>query len=283
MLSRLAVSGYRLRDTYDITSYLSLEAMDSLLPYLDMDLSEFISGLPSMEWHPSGRTMSFSNDMYLSMAEASGMRIPKASRPTVASINEAADILGIDVYDLIRMNSMPDDGIRKQKASFGPLSMRGVAMLFILSRTIADYMPLDERELSKRYGRTGGWDMTIIKLNSILRWLSLSYLDFLRIMDPNATEIDIRPSEDGCDPVLERDDITYAIREAYRRSGISLSRSADILDTDTKHMRRQFHRDGYRTMLLSTVSRLAYPLGWGMEEAFREALRVKAAGSDASC
>ena len=36
-------------------------------------------------------------------------------------------------------------------------------------------------------------------------------------------------------------------------------------------MRRQFHRDGYRTMLLSTVSRLAYPLGWGMEEAFREA------------
>ena len=83
MLSRLAVSGYRLRDTYDITSYLSLEAMDSLLPYLDMDLSEFISGLPSMEWHPSGRTMSFSNDMYLSMAESSGMRIPKASRPTV--------------------------------------------------------------------------------------------------------------------------------------------------------------------------------------------------------
>ena len=48
-------------------------------------------------------------------------------------------------------------------------------------------------------------------------------------------------------------------------------------------MRRQFHRDGYRTMLLSTVSRLAYPLGWGMEEAFREALRVKSAGSDASC
>ena len=71
------------------------------------------------------------------------------------------------------MNSIPDDGIRKQKASFGPLSMRGVAMLFILSRTIADYMSLDERELSKRYGRTGGWDMTIIKLNSILRWLSL--------------------------------------------------------------------------------------------------------------
>ena len=56
MLSRLAVSGYRLRDTYDITSYLSLEAMDSLLPYLDMDLSEFISGLPSMEWHPSGNS-----------------------------------------------------------------------------------------------------------------------------------------------------------------------------------------------------------------------------------
>ena len=129
MLSRLAVSGYRLRDTYDITSYLSLEAMDSLLPYLDMDLSEFISGLPSMQWHPSGRTMSFSNDIYLSMAESSGMRIPKASRPTVASINEAADMLGISVSELIAMNSIPDDGIRIQKASFGPLSMRGVAML----------------------------------------------------------------------------------------------------------------------------------------------------------
>ena len=48
-------------------------------------------------------------------------------------------------------------------------------------------------------------------------------------------------------------------------------------------MRRQFHRDGYRTMLLSTVSRLAYPLGGGMEEAFREALRVKSAESGASC
>ena len=217
-----------------------VSAIDRTASFLDMDLTDFISGLDGFEWKPEGRHMKFSQELYSSIPGTKA-----ATRPALISLQNAADGLGISLEEFIDRCSVPDDGIRKTRVSFGPLPMRTVAVL---------------------YSACGGWDISLIKLNEVLDAISMSYDDFLSLADSD--EIEVRPSI-GDIHRFTRDDITAVIRTAYRDDGISISKAAYILDTDANHVRKLLHRDGLRTIALSTISRLAYPLGWDIAEVFR--------------
>ena len=259
VLKHISITGYRMRPVHDILSRSFVSAIDRTASFLDMDLTDFISGLDGFEWKPEGRHMKFSQELYSSIPGTKA-----ATRPALISLQNAADGLGISLEEFIDRCSVPDDGIRKTRVSFGPLPMRTVAVLFIAFRCIDSCY--DMRDLRTDYSAYGGWDISLIKLNEVLDAISMSYDDFLSLADSD--EIEVRPST-GHIQRFTRDDITAAIRAAYRDAGISISKAAYILDTDVNHVRKMLHRDGIRTIALSTISRLAYPLGWDVPEVFR--------------
>ena len=248
-----------MRPVHDILSRSFVSAIDRTASFLDMDLTDFISGLDGFEWKPEGRHMKFSQELYSSIP-----RTKAATRPALISLQNAADGLGISLEEFIDRCSVTDDGIRKTRVSFGPLPMRTVAVLFIAFRCIDSCY--DMRDLRTDYSAYGGWDISLIKLNEVLDAISMSYDDFLSLADSD--EIEVRPSA-GDIHRFTRDDITAVIRSAYREAGITISKAAYILDTDVNHVRKLLHRDGLRTIALSTISRLAYPLGWDVPEVFR--------------
>ena len=268
MLKRISITGYRMRPVHDILSRSFVSAIDRTASFLDMDLTDFINGLDGFEWKPEGRHMKFSQELYSSILAANGMKA--ISRPTLVSLMNSADLLGMTAEELIRGCSVPDDGIRKTRVSFGPLPMRAVAVLFTAFRCIDSCY--DMRDLRTDYSACGGWDISLIKLNEVLDAISMSYDDFLSLADSD--EIEVRPSI-GDMHRFTRDDITAAIRSAYRDAGISISKAAYILDADVNHVRKMLHRDGLRTIALSTISRLAYPLGWDVPEVFRRVADTK--------
>ena len=265
VLKHISITGYRMRPVHDILSRSFVSAIDRTASFLDMDLTDFISGLDGFEWKPEGRHMKFSQELYSSIPGTKA-----ATRPALISLQNAADGLGISIKEFIERCSVPDDGIRKTRVSFGPLPMRTVAVLFIAFRCIDSCY--DMRDLRTDYSAYGGWDISLIKLNEVLDAISMSYDDFLSLADSD--EIEVRPSI-GDIHRFTRDDITAAIRAAYRDAGISISKSAYILDTDVNHVRKMLHRDGIRTIALSTISRLAYPLGWDVPEVFRRVADTK--------
>ena len=268
MIKHISITGYRMRPAEDIMSRSFVSAIDRTASFLDMDLTDFISGLDGFEWKPEGRHMKFSQELYSSILAANGMKA--ISRPTLVSLMNSADLLGMTAEELIRGCSVPDDGIRKTRVSFGPLPMRTVAVLFTAFRCIDSCY--DMRDLRTDYSAYGGWDISLIKLNEVLDAISMSYDDFLSLADSD--EIEVRPSI-GDMHRFTRDDITAAIRSAYRDAGISISKAAYILDADVNHVRKMLHRDGLRTIALSTISRLAYPLGWDVPEVFRRVADTK--------
>ena len=265
MLKRISITGYRMRPANDILSRSFVSAIDRTASFLDMDLTDFISGLDGFEWKPEGRHMKFSQELYSSIPGTKA-----ATRPALISLQNAADGLGISLGEFIERCSVPDDGIRKTRVSFGPLPMRTVAVLFIAFRCIDSCY--DMRDLRTDYSAYGGWDISLIKLNEVLDAISMSYDDFLSLADSD--EIEVRPSI-GDIHRFTRDDITAAIRSAYREAGISISKAAYILDADVNHVRKMLHRDGIRSIALSTISRLAYPLGWDIAEVFRRVADTK--------
>ena len=265
VLKHISITGYRMRPANDILSRSFVSAIDRTASFLDMDLTDFISGLDGFEWKPEGRHMKFSQELYSSIPGTKA-----ATRPALISLQNAADGLGISLEEFIDRCSVPDDGIRKTKISFGPLPMRTVAMLFTAFRCIDSCY--DMRDLRTDYSAYGGWDISLIKLNEVLDAISMSYDDFLSLADSD--EIEVKPSI-GHIHRFTRDDITAAIRSAYRDAGISISKAAYILDADVNHVRKMLHRDGLRTIALSTISRLAYPLGWDVSEVFRRVADTK--------
>ena len=265
VLKHISITGYRMRPVHDILSRSFVSAIDRTASFLDMDLTDFISGLDGFEWKPEGRHMKFSQELYSFIPGTKA-----ATRPALISLQNAADGLGISLEEFIDRCSVPDDGIRKTRVSFGPLPMRTVAVLFIAFRCIDSCY--DMRDLRTDYSAYGGWDISLIKLNEVLDAISMSYDDFLSLADSD--EIEVRPSA-GDIHRFTRDDITAVIRSAYREAGISISKAAHILDTDVNHVRKMLHRDGLRTIALSTISRLAYPLGWDVPEVFRRVADTK--------
>ena len=265
VLKHISITGYRMRPVHDILSRSFVSAIDRTASFLDMDLTDFISGLDSFEWKPEGRHMKFSQELYSSIPGTKA-----ATRPALISLQNAADGLGISLEEFIDRCSVPDDGIRKTRVSFGPLPMRTVAVLFIAFRCIDSCY--DMRDLRTDYSAYGGWDISLIKLNEVLDAISMSYDDFLSLADSD--EIEVKPSI-GHIHRFTRDDITAAIRAAYKEAGITISKAAYILDTDVNHVRKLLHRDGLRTIALSTISRLAYPLGWDVPEVFRRVADTK--------
>ena len=265
VLKHISITGYRMRPVHDILSRSFVSAIDRTASFLDMDLTDFISGLDGFEWKPEGRHMKFSQELYSSIP-----RTKAATRPALISLQNAADGLGISLEEFIDRCSVPDDGIRKTRVSFGPLPMRTVAVLFIAFRCIDSCY--DMRDLRTDYSAYGGWDISLIKLNEVLDAISMSYDDFLSLADSD--EIEVRPSA-GDIHRFTRDDITAVIRSAYREAGISISKAAYILDADVNHVRKMLHRDGIRSIALSTISRLAYPLGWDIAEVFRRVADTK--------
>ena len=265
VLKHISITGYRMRPVHDILSRSFVSAIDRTASFLDMDLTDFISGLDGFEWKPEGRHMKFSQELYSSIPGTKA-----ATRPALISLQNAADGLGISIKEFIERCSVPDDGIRKTRVSFGPLPMRTVAVLFTAFRCIDSCY--DMRDLRTDYSACGGWDISLIKLNEVLDAISMSYDDFLSLADSD--EIEVRPSI-GDIYRFTRDDITAVIRSAYRKAGISISKAAYILDTDVNHVRKLLHRDGLRTIALSTISRLAYPLGWDVSEVFRRVADTK--------
>lgn len=259
VLKHISITGYRMRPVHDILSRSFVSAIDRTASFLDMDLTDFINGLDGFEWKPEGRHMKFSQELYSSIPGTKA-----ATRPALISLQNAADGLGISLEEFIDRCSVPDDGIRKTRVSFGPLPMRTVAVLFIAFRCIDSCY--DMRDLRTDYSAYGGWDISLIKLNEVLDAISMSYDDFLSLADSD--EIEVRPSA-GDIHRFTRDDITAVIRSAYREAGITISKAAYILDADVNHVRKMLHRDGIRTIALSTISRLAYPLGWDVPEVFR--------------
>ena len=143
-------------------------------------------------------------------------------------------------------------------------------MLFIAFRCIDSCY--DMGDLRTDYSAYGGWDLYLIKLNEVLDTLSLSYDDFFNLADKD--EIVLSPSI-GDMQRFTRDDITAVIRSAYKEAGITISKVAYILDADVNHVRKMLHRDGIRSIALSTISRLAYPLGWDVPEVFRRVADTK--------
>ena len=265
VLKHISITGYRMRPVHDILSHSFVSAIDRTASFLDMDLIGFISGLDGFEWKPEGRHMKFSQELYSSIPGTKA-----ATRPALISLQNAADGLGISLEEFIDRCSVPDDGIRKTRVSFGPLPMRTVAVLFIAFRCIDSCY--DMRDLRTDYSACGGWDISLIKLNEVLDAISMSYDDFLSLADSD--EIEVRPSI-GHIHRFTRDDITAAIRSAYKEAGITISKAAYILDADVNHVRKMLHRDGLRTIALSTISRLAYPLGWDVPEVFRRVADTK--------
>ena len=265
VLKHISITGYRMRPVHDILSRSFVSAIDRTASFLDMDLIGFISGLDGFEWKPEGRHMKFSQELYSSIPGTKA-----ATRPALISLQNAADGLGISLEEFIERCSVPDDGIRKTRVSFGPLPMRTVAVLFIAFRCIDSCY--DMRDLRTDYSACGGWDISLIKLNEVLDAISMSYDDFLSLADSD--EIEVRPSI-GHIHRFTRDDITAAIRSAYKEAGITISKAAYILDADVNHVRKMLHRDGLRTIALSTISRLAYPLGWDVPEVFRRVADTK--------
>ena len=265
VLKHISITGYRMRPVHDILSRSFVSAIDRTASFLDMDLTDFISGLDGFEWKPEGRHMKFSQELYSSIPGTKA-----ATRPALISLQNAADGLGISLEEFIDRCSVPDDGIRKTRVSFGPLPMRTVAVLFIAFRCIDSCY--DMRDLRTDYSACGGWDISLIKLNEVLDAISMSYDDFLSLADSD--EIEVRPSI-GHIHRFTRDDITAVIRSAYKEAGITISKAAYILDTDANHVRKLLHRDGLRTIALSTISRLAYPLGWDIAEVFRRVADTK--------
>ena len=265
VLKHISITGYRMRPVHDILSRSFVSAIDRTASFLDMDLTDFISGLDGFEWKPEGRHMKFSQELYSSIPGTKA-----ATRPALISLQNAADGLGISLEEFIDRCSVPDDGIRKTRVSFGPLPMRTVAVLFIAFRCIDSCY--DMRDLRTDYSAYGGWDISLIKLNEVLDAISMSYDDFLSLADSD--EIEVRPSI-GHIHRFTRDDITAVIRSAYKEAGITISKAAYILDADVNHVRKMLHRDGLRTIALSTISRLAYPLGWDVPEVFRRVADTK--------
>lgn len=265
VLKHISITGYRMRPVHDILSRSFVSAIDRTASFLDMDLTDFISGLDGFEWKPEGRHMKFSQELYSSIPGTKA-----ATRPALISLQNAADGLGISLEEFIERCSVPDDGIRKTRVSFGPLPMRTVAVLFTAFRCIDSCY--DMRDLRTDYSAYGGWDISLIKLNEVLDAISMSYDDFLSLADSD--EIEVKPST-GHIHRFTRDDITAAIRAAYKEAGITISKAAYILDTDVNHVRKLLHRDGLRTIALSTISRLAYPLDWDVAEVFRRVADTK--------
>ena len=265
VLKHISITGYRMRPVHDILSRSFVSAIDRTASFLDMDLTDFISGLDSFEWKPEGRHMKFSQELYSSIPGTKA-----ATRPALISLQNAADGLGISLEEFIDRCSVPDDGIRKTRVSFGPLPMRTVAVLFIAFRCIDSCY--DMRDLRTDYSAYGGWDISLIKLNEVLDAISMSYDDFLSLADSD--EIEVKPSI-GHIHRFTRDDITAVIRAAYKEAGVTISKAAYILDTDANHVRKMLHRDGIRSIALSTISRLAYPLGWDIAEVFRRVADTK--------
>ena len=265
MLKHISITGYRMRPVHDILSRSFVSAIDRTASFLDMDLTDFISGLDGFEWKPEGRHMKFSQELYSSIPGTKA-----ATRPALISLQNAADGLGISLEEFIDRCSVTDDGIRKTRVSFGPLPMRTVAVLFIAFRCIDSCY--DMRDLRTDYSACGGWDISLIKLNEVLDAISMSYDDFLSLADSD--EIEVRPSI-GHIHRFTRDDITAVIRSAYKEAGITISKAAYILDADVNHVRKMLHRDGIRSIALSTISRLAYPLGWDIAEVFRRVADTK--------
>ena len=265
VLKHISITGYRMRPVHDILSRSFVSAIDRTASFLDMDLIDFISGLDGFEWKPEGRHMKFSQELYSSIPGTKA-----ATRPALISLQNAADGLGISLEEFIDRCSVPDDGIRKTRVSFGPLPMRTVAVLFIAFRCIDSCY--DMRDLRTDYSACGGWDISLIKLNEVLDAISMSYDDFLSLADSD--EIEVRPSI-GHIHRFTRDDITAVIRSAYKEAGITISKAAYILDADVNHVRKMLHRDGIRSIALSTISRLAYPLGWDVPEVFRRVADTK--------
>ena len=265
VLKHISITGYRMRPANDILSRSFVSAIDRTASFLDMDLTDFISGLDGFEWKPEGRHMKFSQELYSSIPGTKA-----ATRPALISLQNAADGLGISLEEFIDRCSVPDDGIRKTRVSFGPLPMRTVAVLFIAFRCIDSCY--DMRDLRTDYSAYGGWDISLIKLNEVLDAISMSYDDFLSLADSD--EIEVRPSA-GDIHRFTRDDITAVIRAAYKEAGVTISKAAYILDTDVNHVRKMLHRDGIRSIALSTISRLAYPLGWDVPEVFRRVADTK--------
>ena len=259
VLKHISITGYRMRPVHDILSRSFVSAIDRTASFLDMDLTDFINGLDGFEWKPEGRNMKFSQELYSSIPGTKA-----ATRPALISLQNAADGLGISLEEFIERCSVTDDGIRKTRVSFGPLPMRTVAVLFIAFRCIDSCY--DMRDLRTDYSACGGWDISLIKLNEVLDAISMSYDDFLSLADSD--EIEVRPSI-GHIHRFTRDDITAVIRSAYKEAGITISKAAYILDADVNHVRKMLHRDGIRSIALSTISRLAYPLGWDVPEVFR--------------
>lgn len=265
MIKHISITGYRMRPVHDILSRSFVSAIDRTASFLDMDLIDFISGLDGFEWKPEGRHMKFSQELYSSIPGTKA-----ATRPALISLQNAADGLGISLEEFIERCSVPDDGIRKTRVSFGPLPMRTVAVLFTAFRCIDSCY--DMRDLRTDYSACGGWDISLIKLNEVLDAISMSYDDFLSLADSD--EIEVRPSI-GDMHRFTRDDITAVIRSAYKEAGITISKAAYILDADVNHVRKMLHRDGIRSIALSTISRLAYPLGWDVSEVFRRVADTK--------
>lgn len=265
VLKHISITGYRMRPVHDILSRSFVSAIDRTASFLDMDLIDFINGLDGFEWKPEGRHMKFSQELYSSIPGTKA-----ATRPALISLQNAADGLGISLEEFIERCSVPDDGIRKTRVSFGPLPMRTVAVLFTAFRCIDSCY--DMRDLRTDYSAYGGWDISLIKLNEVLDAISMSYDDFLSLADSD--EIEVRPSI-GHIHRFTRDDITAVIRSAYKEAGITISKAAYILDADVNHVRKMLHRDGIRSIALSTISRLAYPLGWDVAEVFRRVADTK--------
>ena len=267
VLKHISITGYRMRPVHDILSRSFVSAIDRTASFLDMDLTDFISGLDGFEWKPEGRHMKFSQELYSSIPGTKA-----ATRPALISLQNAADGLGISLEEFIERCSVPDDGIRKTRVSFGPLPMRTVAVLFIAFRCIDSCYDMRDLRTDYSYSACGGWDISLIKLNEVLDAISMSYDDFLSLADSD--EIEVRPSI-GDMHRFTRDDITAVIRSAYKEAGITISKAAYILDADVNHVRKMLHRDGIRSIALSTISRLAYPLGWDIAEVFRRVADTK--------
>ena len=126
VIKHISITGYRMRPVHDILSRSFVSAVDRTASFLDMDLTDFINGLDGFEWKPKGRHMKFSQELYSSILAANGMKA--ISRPALISLMNSAGLLGMTAEELIRGCSLPDDGIRKTRVSFGPLPMRTVAM-----------------------------------------------------------------------------------------------------------------------------------------------------------
>ena len=206
VIKHISITGYRMRPVHDILSRSFVSAIDRTASFLDMDLTDFISGLDGFEWKPEGRHMKFSQELYSSI-----LGTKAATRPALISLQNAADGLGISLEEFIDRCSVTDDGIRKTRVSFGPLPMRTVAVLFIAFRCIDSCY--DMRDLRTDYSACGGWDISLIKLNEVLDAISMSYDDFLSLADSD--EIEVRPSA-GDIHRFTRDDITAVIRAAYK-------------------------------------------------------------------